>query len=103
VGSESDIADATLLINTTSVGMGSSESAIGPSFLHSSLIALDAVYHPLETSFIAQARQAGAQTVDGLWMLICQAVRQEELWCGMTPDPQVMRDAALRELTLRNT
>jgi shikimate 5-dehydrogenase len=38
-----------------------------------------------------------------LWMLICQAVRQEELWCGMTPDPQVMRDAALRELTLRNT
>ena len=102
VGSESDIADATLLINTTSVGMDTSESPVSPSFLHSSLIALDAVYHPLETSFIAQARLAGAQTVDGLWMLICQALRQEELWCGVTPDPQVMRDAALRELALRN-
>ncbi len=102
VGSESDIADATLLINTTSVGMGTSESPVSSSFLHSSLIALDAVYHPLETSFIAQARSVGAQTVDGLWMLICQAVRQEELWCGVTPDPQVMRDAALRELAQRN-
>ena len=102
VGSESDIADATLLINTTSVGMGTSESPVSSSFLHSSLIALDAVYHPLETSFIAQARSVGAQTVDGLWMLICQAVRQEELWCGVAPDPQVMRDAALHELALRN-
>ena len=102
VGSESDIADATLLINTTSVGMGTSESPVSPAFLHSSLIALDAVYHPLETAFITQARSAGAQTVDGLWMLICQAVRQEELWCGVTPDPQVMRDAALHELALRN-
>jgi shikimate dehydrogenase len=102
VGSHDDIAEATLLINTTSVGMGSSESPVDPSLFHSSLTALDAVYHPLETSFIAQARQAGALTVDGLWMLIYQAVRQQQLWCGMTPDPQVMRDAALRELTLRN-
>ena len=102
VGSHNDIAEATLLINTTSVGMGSSESPVDPSLFHSSLTALDAVYHPLETTFIAQARAAGAQTVDGLWMLICQAVRQEQLWCGMTPDPQVMRDAALRALALRN-
>jgi shikimate dehydrogenase len=102
VGSESDIADATLLINTTSVGMGTSESPVSREFLHSSLLALDAVYHPLETAFIAQARSAGAHTVDGLWMLIYQAVRQEELWCGFTPDPQVMRDAALRELAQRN-
>jgi shikimate dehydrogenase len=101
VGSESDIADATLLVNTTSVGMGTFESPVSASFLHSSLTVLDAVYHPLETAFIAQAREAGARTVDGLWMLICQAVRQEELWCGMTPDPQVMRSAALRELALR--
>jgi shikimate dehydrogenase len=82
--------------------MGTQETPVSPSFLHSSLTALDAVYHPLETAFIAQARVAGASTVDGLWMLICQAARQEELWCGVTPDPQVMRDAALRELALRN-
>jgi shikimate dehydrogenase len=62
---------------------------------------LDAVYHPLETAFLAQARKAGANTIDGLWMLICQAVRQEELWCGMTPDAQVMRDAALETLAQR--
>jgi shikimate 5-dehydrogenase len=34
-------------------------------------------------------------------MLICQAVRQEELWCGMTPDPLVMREAALNALAQR--
>ena len=101
VGTESDIADAALLINTTSVGMGTDESPVSATFLHSGLTVLDAVYHPLETAFLAQARQAGARTIDGLWMLICQAVRQEELWCGMTPDPQVMRDAALLVLAQR--
>jgi shikimate dehydrogenase len=101
VGTESDIADATLLVNTTSVGMGTNDSPVSTTFLHSALTVLDAVYHPLETAFLTQARQAGAHTIDGLWMLICQAVRQEELWCGMTPDPQVMRDAALETLAQR--
>lgn len=101
VGTESDIADATLLINTTSVGMGTNDSPVSATCFHSALTVLDAVYHPLETAFLAQARQAGAQTIDGLWMLICQAVRQEELWCGVTPDRQVMRDAALLALAQR--
>ena len=103
VGSESDIADATLLINTTSVGMGTNDSPVSATYLHSGLTVLDAVYHPLETAFLAQAREAGAHTIDGLWMLICQAVRQEELWCGMTPDPQVMREAALLALAQRTS
>jgi len=103
VGTEKDIADATLLVNTTSVGMGTNESPVSATFLHSALTVLDAVYHPLETAFLAQARQVGARTIDGLWMLICQAVRQEELWCGMTPDPQVMRDAALATLAQRTS
>jgi shikimate dehydrogenase len=102
VGTESDIADATLLINTTSVGMGTDESPVSATVLYSGLTVLDAVYHPLETAFLAQARLAGARTIDGLWMLICQAVRQEELWCGMTPDPEVMRDAALLTLAQRS-
>ena len=103
VGSENDIADATLLINTTSVGMGTNDSPVSATFLHSGLTVLDAVYHPLETAFLAHARQAGAHTIDGLWMLICQAVRQEELWCGITPDPQVMREAALETLAQRTS
>jgi len=102
VGTEVDIARATLLINATSVGMGTHDSPVQASALHNSLTVLDAVYHPLETALITHARAAGAQTVDGLWMLICQAVRQEELWCGVSPDPQVMRDAAQHTLALRN-
>ena len=101
VGSLSDIKDATLLINTTSVGMGTDKQAVDPAYLHSSLVVLDAVYHPLRTALLHQAQLVGAQTVDGLWMLIYQAVRQEQLWCGMSPDPDVMRDAALSALAQR--
>lgn len=101
VGSFSDIQDATLLINATSVGMGTEEQAVDSAYLHSSLVVLDAVYHPLRTSLLQQAEIVGAQTVDGLWMLIYQAVRQEQLWCGMSPDPDVMRDAALSVLAQR--
>ncbi len=101
VGSLSDIENATLLINTTSVGMGTDELAVDSAYLHSSLVVLDAVYHPLRTALLQHAQRNGAQTIDGLWMLIYQAVRQEQLWCGMSPDPEVMRDAALAALAQR--
>lgn len=102
VGSYGDIADATLLINTSSVGMGSNEIPVDPSYLHSSLTVLDAVYHPLQTELLKQAQLIGVRTVDGLWMLIYQAVRQEQLWCGVSPDPDTMREAAIIALAQRS-
>ena len=45
----------------------------------------DLVYHPLETPLLRAARAAGAQTVDGLGMLVHQAALQQQLWLGHPP------------------
>lgn len=101
VGSTSDIATSSVLINATSVGMGNQESPISPDHLHAKLTVLDVVYFPLETAFLRAARQAGATTVDGLEMLVQQAALQQLAWFGRMPDVGVMRNAALEELRKR--
>ena len=50
------------------------------------LTALDLVYRPLHTALLRQAQAAGARTIDGLWVLIFQALAQLQLWTGRTVD-----------------
>ena len=101
VGTVEDIANANILINATSVGMGGQETPVDAVRLHSSLLVLDAVYHPLETTLLRDARQAGAKTVDGLWMLVHQGALQQLAWFKEIGDVQLMRQAALDELAQR--
>ena len=72
-----------------------------PSLLHAGQVVADLVYHPLDTALLRAAAAAGARTVDGLGMLVHQAVLQQELWTGIRPDPAPMRAAALAELARR--
>jgi shikimate dehydrogenase len=46
----------------------------------------DIVYVPLETPLLAAARRRGLKTVDGLGMLLHQAVPGFEKWFGLRPD-----------------
>lgn len=101
IGSVDDIATANILINATSVGMGSQETAVDAARLHSSLVVLDAVYQPLETTLLRNAKNAGAVTVDGLWMLVHQGALQQLAWFDEIGDVQLMRQAALDELANR--
>ena len=101
IGSVDDIATANILINATSVGMGSQESPVDAARLHSSLVVLDAVYQPLETTLLRNAKNAGAVTVDGLWMLVHQGALQQLAWFDAIGDVQLMRQAALDELANR--
>jgi shikimate dehydrogenase len=101
VGSMADIAAADLVVNATSIGMGSSETPIDLTLLHDRHVVADLVYHPLETALLAGACALGARVVDGLGMLVHQAALQQELWTGVRPDPAVMRAAAKRELAAR--
>jgi shikimate dehydrogenase len=57
--------------------------------IRSSHTVMDMVYQPLETSLLAQARRARAQAVDGLWMLIYQALEQLRLWTSETVPPSL--------------
>ncbi len=101
VGTIDDITAADVLVNATSVGMGSDESPVDAGLLHAGLTVADIVYHPLETALLRAARRAGTPTVDGLGMLVHQAVRQQELWTGVRPDPAQLRAAAESELASR--
>jgi shikimate dehydrogenase len=101
IGEMDDVATADVVVNTTPVGMNSSESLVPASLFHSQQVVLDAVYQPLETIFLADARAAGATVVDGLWMLVQQARRQCVLQFGQLPSGEVMRQAAERELQAR--
>ena len=98
VGVTDDVADASLLINATSIGMGDGDLPVPSSLLHPGLAVADIVYHPLETALLRAASEIGVVTIDGLGMLVHQAVIQQRLWTGQRPDPALMRAAAEAEL-----
>jgi len=101
VGSVDDIARANVVINATSVGMGDAQTPIDAKYLHANLVVLDCVYYPLETTLLRESKNAGASTVDGLWMLVHQGALQQLAWLGAVGDIQIMRQAALDELAHR--
>lgn len=75
-----------LLVNTTSLGMkGQPPLEIDLSGLPQGAIVADIVYVPLETPLLAQARAKGYRTLDGLGMLLHQAVPGFARWFGITP------------------
>lgn len=101
VGDTADLADADLVINATSVGMGAEQGAPGPlpipaESLRPGQVVVDLVYQPLETPLLRAAAAAGARPVDGLGMLVHQAARSITRWTGITPDLAAMAAAARR-------
>lgn len=79
-------ADADLLINTTSLGMaGDIGLPADPAWLPEHAIVNDLVYVPLQTPLLAAAAARGLRTVDGLGMLLHQAVPGFERWFGRRP------------------
>ncbi len=96
-----EITSARIVVNCTTVGMGSWESPVAPGLVGGGSTVLDAVYHPVTTRFLAESAAAGATCVDGVWMLAHQAARQQERWFGSLPDAAVLYAAAVAELARR--
>lgn len=79
--------DACLLVNTTSVGMKNEGSlGIDVTRLRKDCVVADIVYVPLQTELLRNASAAGLATVDGLGMLLHQAVPGFERWFGRRPE-----------------
>lgn len=77
---------AATLVNTTSLGMsGQPPFDLSLTDVAVGTVATDIVYTPLDTPFLRTARAAGADTVDGLGMLLHQAVPGFTAWFGQTP------------------
>jgi 3-dehydroquinate dehydratase/shikimate dehydrogenase len=86
-----------VLINATPVGsVALPDQSPLPAKLHRpNTVVLDMVYEPLDTRFLRDAQQAGCTIIDGLEMLLAQAVAQFETWTGLEAPVDVMKSAAL--------
>jgi shikimate dehydrogenase len=87
--------EASILINTTSVGMTPDvdEIPIPPEFLSRFQVVMDIVYSPIETRLLREASERGCKTVKGIKMLLYQGIAQFELWTGETAPISVMESA----------
>jgi shikimate dehydrogenase len=101
VGCADDLRQCDIVVNATSVGMGSDELPLDAGLLHEDQVVADIVYHPRCTALLSAAAGIGAFIVEGLGMLVHQAVLQQRLWTGVSTDPAVMWEAAERELASR--
>jgi shikimate dehydrogenase len=83
---DSVMPEAGLLVNTTSLGMaGQPPLTIDLARLPVNAVVSDLVYVPLETALLAAARSRGLRAVDGLGMLLHQAVGGFQRWFGVRP------------------
>ena len=79
--------DTRTVVNTTSLGMtGKPAFRVPLDGLSAAAVVSDLVYTPLETDFLRQARHMGCTVVDGLGMLLHQAVPGFERWFGQRPE-----------------
>mgnify|MGYP004444502375 FL=1 len=70
------------LINCTPLGMFPKMDAcpVSQEVSANFEVSVDAIYNPAETIFLKQAKLSGKQAVNGLFMLVAQAVAAQELW-----------------------
>lgn len=84
-----------IIINATPVGLNEWKSLLPEDFWLPRHVAFDTIYVPLETKFLSDAANAGAQIVTGDLMLVYQAAEQFRIWHGKEIDPDVMARAFL--------
>ena len=79
--------DAATVVNTTSLGMtGKADFRVPLDGLNPRALVTDLVYTPLKTQLLIEAEARGCTVVDGLGMLLHQAVPAFERWFGIRPE-----------------
>jgi shikimate dehydrogenase len=97
-----EVNNADIIINTTSLGMKSDLDETPPlniEWLVKGQLAVDLIYNPLTTRFLAGAKSKGCDTLNGLGMLIQQGVLSFEHWFGQKPPLRGVRELLERELS----
>lgn len=101
VAREAACAEVGLLVNTTSLGMtGKPSLEMSLAHMGEGGVVADIVYAPLQTPLLVTASDRGLESVDGLGMLLHQAVPGFEAWFGCRPKvTQALRDLVVADLT----
>ena len=90
------VAAADLVVNATSVGMTDDGALpVDPESVAVGTVAVDLIYHPPETAWLAALRGRGIEAHNGLSMLVFQAAHAFRLWTG-SEAPVAVMDAAAR-------
>ena len=86
-----------LLLNVTPVGMKSlkdpeniTRTPVDRAHLRSGMTVFDTIPNPLETRLLREAKEAGCETIDGMRMLVFQAIEQLRIWTAVA-DPDLSR------------
>lgn len=92
--------DTDILINTTSIGLYpnvNEKPDIDFDTIQECMVVCDVIPNHPHTQLLKEAEKRGAMTIDGLGMLINQAVESIYMWTGKIADAEKMRDALARE------
>lgn len=94
-------AECDVLINATPMGMHPNldESPYEEKWFDRTTLVFDCVYNPEQTLFIKHARAAGCVTITGVDMFVRQAARQHELFTGVKPDLDHIRNVIRRTIS----
>ncbi len=97
---EKNLADFTIIIQTTSIGLEASKntSPISLTNLTKGTICSDIIYNPAETAFLKEAKENGAIIQNGLPMFVNQGALAFEIWTGVKPERTLMKEAVLEQL-----
>lgn len=91
--------EAVLTVNATPVGMRpEDESPLPPDSFSEGQFAFDLIYMYPETAFMKAAVGGGAESANGLGMLLHQGARAFEIWTGVGPEVEVMRQVLRTEV-----
>jgi 3-dehydroquinate dehydratase/shikimate dehydrogenase len=92
--------DAQLIINCTSIGMHPDieDTPVPPEVLKKTIAVFDTVYNPARTKLLKLAKNKRAKTIDGVSMLVNQALAQFRFFTGQSADSKKMRRIVTRFL-----
>lgn len=93
---------ADILVNATSIGLFPNVSdvpAVAFDSIRPGLVVCDVIPNPPHTVFLQEAEARGAQTLDGLGMLVGQGAIGFEMWTGVEAPVDVMRQALEKEFS----
>ncbi len=84
-----------VVINATSIGLGDADARVPLDIesLTDEMVVADVIFNPPATRLMRDAAERGCTTLDGLGMLVNQAVIGFKIWTGIDPSADVMREA----------
>lgn len=92
--------DADILVNATSVGMSPNvnQTLVVKRLLKPEMVVFDIIYNPIKTRLLTEAQEAGAETINGLDMLVWQGALSFEMWTKFKAPVAIMKAEAIKVL-----